>query len=136
MRAAVVSLVQTLGAKTQMWACHFVRGTDPSEHAFEGGARRSMRTPPYPRSLRISVPTTDSGSNKMPSSRSTPQTDRETPTSVVTSSGPKPSRSASRVGRCGWPYQSWNSSAPLSRKFGACSEMDSRYRGNRIFPTN
>jgi len=30
------------------------------------------------------------------------------------------------AGRCGWPYQSWNSSAPFSRKFGACSEMDSR----------
>ena len=41
--------------------------------------------------------------------------------------GPKPSRSASRVGRCGMSYQSANSNAPLSKKRSACSDWLSRY---------
>ena len=47
--------------------------------------------------------------------------------SVSASSAPKPSRSASFVGRCGVSYQSANSSAPFSTKLPACGDTESRY---------
>ena len=83
-------------------------------------------------SLRISSDCTVS-EKRRPSSTGCWVISRKTRSSTNSSPGPKPSRSMSRVGRCGMSYQRAKSMAPLSRNFSRYSEIPIRY-SNRSLP--